>query len=97
MPAIAGQWNLFPSFVTTLTPAESHRKTFRIVSANVWQGSALKPGGKFALLGTTFGGDGVQTYGLPDYRGRMPVGMGNGPNLAPIGQGEISGAENDVP
>ncbi len=47
----------------------------------------------FALLGTTFGGDGVQTYGLPDYRGRMPVGMGNGPNLAPIGQGEISGAE----
>ncbi len=48
----------------------------------------------FALLGTTFGGDGVQTYGLPDYRSRIPVGMGTGPRLAPIDQGEISGTEN---
>lgn len=48
----------------------------------------------FALLGTTFGGDGVQTYGLPDYRGRIPVGMGNGPSLSPIVQGEISGTES---
>lgn len=48
----------------------------------------------FALLGTTFGGDGVQTFSLPDYRGRMPVGMGNGPNLSPIVQGEVSGTES---
>jgi microcystin-dependent protein len=27
----------------------------------------------FALIGTTYGGDGVQTFGLPDLRGRAPV------------------------
>jgi microcystin-dependent protein len=53
------------------------------------QNSAL-----FALLGTTFGGDGVQTFKLPDYQGRSPVGMGNGPGLTPIMQGEISGSES---
>jgi microcystin-dependent protein len=48
----------------------------------------------FSLLGTTFGGDGVTTFALPDYRGRGPVGMGNGPGLTPIVQGEVSGTEN---
>lgn len=31
-----------------------------------------------AILGTTFGGDGVTTFGLPDLRGRTPVGLGTG-------------------
>ncbi|MES2826048.1 MAG: tail fiber protein [Pseudomonadota bacterium] len=56
---------------------------------SIAQNSAL-----FALLGVTFGGDGVTTFALPDYRGRGPVGMGNGVNLTPIVQGEVSGAEN---
>jgi microcystin-dependent protein len=56
---------------------------------SIAQNSAL-----FALLGTTFGGDGVTTFGLPDYRGRGPVGMGSGPGLTPINQGEVSGSEN---
>lgn len=56
---------------------------------SIAQNSAL-----FSLLGTTFGGDGVQTFGLPDYRGRSPVGMGNGPGLTPIVQGEVAGTEN---
>lgn len=30
----------------------------------------------FSLLGTTYGGDGIQTFGLPDLRGRTPIGMG---------------------
>lgn len=47
----------------------------------------------FALLGTTFGGNGQTTFGLPDYQGRTPVGMGNGPGLTPIQQGEIAGNE----
>lgn len=47
----------------------------------------------FSLLGTTFGGDGIQTFGLPDLRGRSPVGMGTGLGLTPIVQGELSGAE----
>lgn len=30
----------------------------------------------FSLLGTTYGGDGVATFALPDFRGRSPLGMG---------------------
>jgi len=56
---------------------------------SIAQNSAL-----FALLGTTYGGDGVTTFGLPDYRGRSPVGIGSGPGLTPIQQGEKSGTEN---
>lgn len=32
----------------------------------------------FALLGTTYGGDGRTTFGVPDMRGRVPLSMGNG-------------------
>jgi len=48
----------------------------------------------FSLLGTTYGGNGTTTFGLPDFRGRSPVGMGQGPGLTNITQGEMSGAEN---
>ncbi|WP_373280434.1 phage tail protein [Methylogaea oryzae] len=30
----------------------------------------------YSLLGTTYGGDGVSTFALPDLRGRVPVGQG---------------------
>jgi len=58
-------------------------------AVSISQNSAL-----FALLGVTFGGDGVQTFNLPDFQGRSPVGMGNGINLSPIQQGDKSGSEN---
>ena len=48
----------------------------------------------FSILGTTFGGDGRVTFGLPDLRGRGPVGMGQGPGLSNIQLGELAGAEN---
>ena len=48
----------------------------------------------FSLLGTTYGGDGRTTFGLPDLRGRSIVGMGNGPGLSSISWGEKAGAEN---
>ncbi|UVO54156.1 tail fiber protein [Sphingomonas sp. SUN039] len=32
----------------------------------------------FAAIGTTYGGDGVTNFALPDLRGRVPVGAGNG-------------------
>lgn len=47
----------------------------------------------FSLLGTTFGGDGRTTFGLPDLRGRSIVHVGTGPGLSPISWGERSGAE----
>ncbi|MEX1309383.1 MAG: tail fiber protein, partial [Candidatus Sulfomarinibacteraceae bacterium] len=48
----------------------------------------------FSLLGTTFGGDGRTTFGLPDLRGRSAVGVGNGPGLSSVSWGQRSGAEN---
>jgi len=49
----------------------------------------------FALLGTTFGGDGETTFALPDLRGRVPIGFGQGAGLQnyPLGQ---SGGEEQV-
>ncbi|WP_339899436.1 tail fiber protein [uncultured Gilvimarinus sp.] len=48
----------------------------------------------FSLLGTKYGGDGQTSFGLPDYRSRSPVGMGHGPGLSLITQGEKGGAEH---
>lgn len=48
----------------------------------------------YALLGTTFGGDGVNTFGLPDLRGRLPVGQGAGPGLSSYVIGQMSGTES---
>ena len=45
----------------------------------------------FSLLGTTYGGNGQTTFGLPDLRGRVPVGTGQGPGLGAINLGEIAG------
>ena len=56
---------------------------------SIAQNSAL-----FSLLGTTYGGDGVTTFALPDLRGRVPMSSGNGPGLTPRTLGEVSGTEN---
>ncbi|MEO5931915.1 MAG: tail fiber protein [Candidatus Kapaibacterium sp.] len=48
----------------------------------------------FSLLGTTFGGDGRVTFGLPDLRGRVPVHQGQGPGLTNRTMGEVSGSES---
>lgn len=48
----------------------------------------------FALLGTTYGGNGTTTFGLPDLRGRTPVSYGQGPGLSPYDLGEQGGVEN---
>jgi len=47
----------------------------------------------FALLGTTYGGDGQTTFGIPNLQGRSIVHPGQGPGLTPIDQGEIGGYE----
>ena len=39
----------------------------------------------FAILGTTYGGDGITTFCLPDLRGRTPVGTGNGTQFGEVG------------
>jgi microcystin-dependent protein len=42
----------------------------------------------FNLIGTTYGGDGQDTFGLPDLQGRLPVHQGNGFALAGTGGAE---------
>ena len=47
----------------------------------------------YSLLGTRFGGDGVSTFGLPDLRGRLPMGQGAGFNLTPRYLAQTGGTE----
>lgn len=47
----------------------------------------------FSLLGTTFGGDGRTTFGLPDLRGRTAIHAGHGPGLSDRRLGAKGGAE----
>ena len=47
----------------------------------------------FSILGTTFGGDGRTTFGLPGLRGRVPVHAGNGPGLSNYNLGQKGGTE----
>ncbi|ADX47151.1 Tail Collar domain protein [Paracidovorax avenae ATCC 19860] len=56
---------------------------------SIAQNSAL-----FALLGTTYGGNGVTTFALPDLRGRIPLGPGQGLG-SPTNymQGQVGGQE----
>ncbi len=50
----------------------------------------------FSLFGTTYGGDGLTTFGLPDLRGRIPVHAGRGPSLSPRALGGKFGGENII-
>lgn len=49
----------------------------------------------FALIGTTYGGDGRTTFALPDLRGRSPIGTGQGAGLSSFPLG-AKGGINDV-
>jgi microcystin-dependent protein len=48
----------------------------------------------FSLFGTTYGGDGRTTFGLPDMRSRIPVHAGTGPGLSIRHLGSKSGSES---
>lgn len=47
----------------------------------------------FALIGTTYGGDGQSTFALPDLRGRVPIHKGQGPGLSNYVIGQSGGSE----
>jgi len=52
----------------------------------------------FNLIGTTYGGDGQETFALPDLRGRLPIHQGNGFILAETGGAEeITLTVNQIP
>ena len=58
---------------------------------SISQNSAL-----FSLLGTNFGGDGQQTFGLPDLRGRVPMHWGQGPGTSNYNIGQNGGTEKPL-
>ncbi len=47
----------------------------------------------YTLLGTTYGGDGVNSFAVPDLRGRVPIHWGRGPGLSQYVAGQVSGSE----
>ncbi|GAB2730777.1 tail fiber protein [Melaminivora jejuensis] len=47
----------------------------------------------FALIGSTYGGDGTINFALPDLRGRAPIGAGQGPGLNSMAVGQRGGSE----
>jgi microcystin-dependent protein len=75
---ICGGWNFCP-----VGWAECNGQLMSIA-----QNSAL-----FTLLGTTYGGDGQTTFGLPNLQSRTVIGDGQGPGLTNRTQGETGGAE----
>src|SRR4051812_45959702 len=48
----------------------------------------------YNLLGTTFGGDGINTFALPDLRGRVPIHQGQGPEFENYVIGQQGGTES---
>ncbi|WP_035202403.1 phage tail protein [Acidovorax sp. CF316] len=48
----------------------------------------------YALVGTTYGGDGITTFNLPDLRGRAPINQGQGPGLTSYSLGTAAGSES---
>jgi microcystin-dependent protein len=48
----------------------------------------------FYLLGTTYGGDGTNTFALPNLQSRIAVGQGAGTGLAPYSIGAVAGVES---
>ena len=48
----------------------------------------------YSLLGTTYGGNGQTTFGLPDLRGRVPISSGTGNGLTPRVLGQAAGTES---
>jgi microcystin-dependent protein len=48
----------------------------------------------FVLIGTTYGGDGQSTFGLPNLQSRIPLHMGNGPDGVTYQLAEAAGTES---
>lgn len=46
----------------------------------------------WGVIGTTYGGDGITTIALPDFRGRAPIGFGSGASLSTYTLGQQTGA-----
>lgn len=73
-------------FAATFAPRNWAYCQGQIISIS--QNSAL-----FSLLGTTYGGNGIQTFGLPNFASRTGLGTGQGAGLSMCTLGEMGGVE----
>jgi len=48
----------------------------------------------YALIGTTYGGNGTTTFAVPNLQGRVPIGVGQGPGLSNYVLGQAAGTES---
>lgn len=48
----------------------------------------------FTILGTTYGGNGTTTFALPNFGGRMPIGVGQSPGTENVVLGQVGGSPN---
>lgn len=92
-PVQGGRGAATPSFIgqvvastTNFAPAGFRFADGQLLS--IAEHSAL-----FSVIGTTYGGDGSETFGLPDLRGRTIIGAGQGPGLTARSLGETVGAD----
>ena len=66
---------------------------------NLCDGTAFPISGNealYAVLGTTYGGNGTTTFAVPDFRGRVPISSGTGNGLTPRVLGQGGGTETVV-
>jgi microcystin-dependent protein len=50
----------------------------------------------FQLIGTTYGGDGEETFNVPNLASRVPIHMGTGPDGTTYQIGEMAGTEQET-
>lgn len=79
---------ILPTAVNPVNPLDSEWMYAHGQTLLIQDHSAL-----FSILGTTYGGDGRQTFNLPDLRGVAPVGAGQAPGLDNIRLGQRIGSE----
>ena len=95
---------------TTLTPYISSTGVFDLLSEMRYLAGAGAPTGflpatgslapigssvnLFSKIGTTYGGNGSSTFGLPDLRGRGAISSGQGPGLSDYYRGNLTGQES---
>ena len=96
---VAGCW----SSASYACSTDDYLSTICVLAAsatNDWRGYAPADGrllpisqnsALFALIGTTYGGNGQTTFGLPDLRGRFLLGAGNSPSNGNFVVGQVSG------
>ncbi|MGB0682562.1 MAG: phage tail protein [Magnetovibrionaceae bacterium] len=84
------------SYISTIcwTAATYCPRNFGVASGGLVSISSFQA--LYSLVGTTFGGNGITTFGIPDLRGRAMVGAGQGPGLTNVFRGQIFGQEDIV-